>query len=71
MILDTGLNLNLIKKDYTICDRFKYMCYASEGNIMIFYGKAANTKWSRTVERGQYTNISISIARKELWISLN
>ena len=65
------MNLNLIKKDYTICDRFKYMCYASEGNIMIFYGKAANTKWSRTAERGQYTNISISIARKELWISLN
>ena len=68
MILDTGLNLNLIKKDYTICDRFKYMCYASEGNIMIFYGKAANTKWSRTVERKE---LWISIARKELWISLN
>ena len=64
MIVDTGLDLNLIKKDYTICDRFKYMCYASEGNIMIFYGKAANTKWSRTVERGQYTNIPFRLQEK-------
>ena len=59
------------KKNYTICDRFKYMCYASEGSIVIFSGKADNTKRPRTVERSQYKNISISIARKELWIALN
>ena len=47
------------------------MCYASEGSIVIFNGKADNTKRPRTVERSQYKNISISIARKELWIALN
>ena len=47
------------------------MCYASEGSIVIFSEKAGNTKRPRTVERSQYKNISISIARKELWIALN
>ena len=71
MIVDTDLNFNFMKKNYTICDRSKYMCYASEGSIVIFSRKADNTKRPRTVERSQYKNISISIARKELWIALN
>ena len=25
MIVDTGLNFNFMKKNYTICDRLKYM----------------------------------------------
>ena len=45
MIVDAGLNFGFMKKNkYTICDRFKYMCYASKGNIVIFSGKAADTK---------------------------
>ena len=47
------------------------MYYASEGSIVIFSRKADNTKRPRTVKRSQYKNISISIARKELWIALN
>ena len=64
IIVDTGLNFNFMKKNYTNCDRF--MCYASEESIVIFNGKADNTKRPRNVERSQYKNISISIARKEL-----
>ena len=47
------------------------MCYASEGSIVIFSGKADNTKRPRTVERSQYKNISISIESNELCFALN